>query len=496
MQRRSGILLHPSSLPSATGIGNLGQACFEFLDFLQETGQTLWQILPLGPTGYGDSPYQCFSAFAGNPLLIDPCALIELGLLTESDTKSPAWAKSGPVDFGKLVPHADKVFRKAFAAYLADPDPALAGEFKEFYTVEGWWLHEFALFMTLKKLNNLRPWWEWEPRWRLRDADALEELNTEHQDEILYHKFLQFIFQKQWTKVRQAAEDKGIRIVGDLPIFVAYDSADVWAWSRYFRLNPDSSLEVKTGVPPDYFAKDGQLWGNPHYNWPAMLADDYWWWRSRVFRLMSLVHTVRIDHFRGFEAAYEVPGAAETAREGIWAKAPGESLFTVLTSAFPGLSVVAEDLGLITPEVEALKTRFGYPGMKILQFGFLDGNAPFLPHNYEKHCVAFTGTHDNDTLLGFFGKADADTVSRACRWLDIPGPELLRTASLRALWRSSADWVIIPMQDWLGLGDDARMNIPGTTGGNWRWRLAKRYRNRKDEQWLAELGRTYDRNTQ
>jgi 4-alpha-glucanotransferase len=494
MQRRSGILLHPSSLPSPHGIGTLGADCFEFLDFLQETGQTLWHILPLGPTGYGDSPYQCFSAFAGNPLLIDPQELVELGLLTAAQAKAPTWAQRGPVDFGKLVPHADKVFRLAFAAFNQQREGELWAEFVAFYSMEGWWLHDFALFMTLKQLNGLRPWWEWEARWRGRDGDALEELNRDHEPEILYHKFLQFIFQRQWQRVRDGAQARGIRIVGDLPIFVAYDSADVWCWPHYFRLNTDGSLKVKTGVPPDYFAPTGQLWGNPHYDWAAMLADNYWWWRSRVSRLMTQVHTVRIDHFRGFEAAYEIPGDAQTAEHGEWVKSPGGQLFSVLTGAFPQLQVVAEDLGLITPEVEALKARFGFPGMKILQFAFLDGNAPFLPHNFEKHCVAFTGTHDNDTLKGFFDQADETTVQRACEWLDVSGPEKIRPAAIRALWRSSADWVVIPMQDWLGLGTEARMNIPGTPGGNWSWRLARRYRNRKDEQWLKELGRIYGRN--
>lgn len=322
----------------------------------------------------------------------------------------------------------------------------------------------------------------------------MERLNLDHEPEILYHKFLQFIFQRQWQRVREAAESRNIRIVGDLPIFVAYDSADVWCWPHYFRLNPDGSLKVKAGVPPDYFCPTGQLWGNPHYDWDRMLSDNYWWWRSRVSRLMSQVHIVRVDHFRGFESAWEVPGDAQTAEFGVWGRTPGSQLFSVLTGAFPGLQVVAEDLGVITPEVNALKARFGFPGMKILQFAFLEGNEPFLPHNYEKHCVAFTGTHDNDTLKGFFDQADEPTVQRACEWLDVSGPDRIRAAAIRALWRSSADWVVIPMQDWLGLGSEARMNTPGTPGGNWTWRLTRRYRNRKDEQWLQELGRIYDRN--
>ena len=494
MLRRSGILLHPTSLPSATGIGNLGKDCIDFLDFLQESGQSLWHILPLGPTGYGDSPYQCFSAFAGNPLLIDPQDLVELGLLDADAVKAPAWARRGPVEYGKVGPWLEELFRKAYAAFRAQGDTDLAAQFVAFYSLEGWWLHDFALFMTLKHAHQLRPWWEWEPQWRLREPEAMARLNEERQEEILYHKFLQFLFQRQWDHVRMAAEERGIRIIGDLPIFVAYDSADVWCWPHYFRLNQDGSLEVKTGVPPDYFAPTGQLWGNPHYDWHTMQSDNFWWWRSRVHRLMSQVHTVRIDHFRGFESAYEIPGDAETAEFGVWVKSPGDTLFTVLTGAFPALSVVAEDLDMITPEVSALKNRFNFPGMKIFQFGFLEGNAAFLPHNYEKECVALTGSHDNDTLLGFLEKQEPTLHERVFDMLDVKSLDQVPRASLRALWASSANWVVIPMQDWLGLGTEARMNIPGTLGGNWRWRLGKRYRNRKDEVWLKQLGDIYERN--
>ncbi len=493
MDRKSGILLHPTSLPSTQGIGDLGPDCIAFLDYLKDCGCGIWQILPLGPTGYGDSPYQAFSAFAGNPLLIHTGELVEWGLLEKKENPSPTWARRGPVQYGRVIELKERLLRLAFERFCQQKDSELWEEFSGFFTMEGWWLHDYALFMSIKQDQQQRPWWEWPEQLRKRRPEAMQEINEGHQPEILYHKFCQWLFRRQWLAVRAAAEERDIRIVGDLPIFVSWDSADVWAWPHYFRLKEDGQLAVKTGVPPDYFSPTGQLWGNPHYDWNVMQQDGFWWWRSRVHALQQLVHTIRIDHFRGFEAAWEVPGDAETAENGQWVKAPGEALFRVLHNALPGLDLVAEDLGVITPEVTALKERFGYPGLKIFQFSALEGNESFLPHNYEKDCVAYTGSHDNDTLEGFLDEAPAEAAAALEEWLGVQRREEILPASLRALWASTANWVVIPMQDLLGLGGEARMNVPGTTQGNWRWRMNRRYRNKKQEEQLRAWNRIYER---
>lgn len=491
--RRGGVLLHPISLPSPHGSGDLGPEAHAFLEFLAESGCGLWQMLPLGPTGYGDSPYQCFSAFAGNPLLVAPEPLVEAGLLQADELELPP-LPAGRVDYDACRTRREDWLRTAFGRLPVGENP-LRKDFEAFYTDEGWWLHDVALFLTIKGLEGGRPWHEWPDALRRRDARALERINAEHQTEILYHKFCQFLFFRQIGELKAAAAGKGVLLVGDVPIFVAYDSADVWAASHLFRVDEAGRPEVVAGVPPDYFSETGQLWGNPHYRWERMAEDDFLWWRQRFALLLRQADAIRIDHFRGFAASWEVPGGAKTAVDGVWATAPGHALFDALRRHLPGLRLIAEDLGLITPDVVQLREAFGLPGMKVFQFGFFsDAHDPFLPHNYEKNCVAYTGTHDNNTFLGFLME-DADTkiVRRMADYLGTRRPEEMPDAAVEAIWRSSADWALTPMQDLLGLGAESRMNTPGTTAGNWAWRMPRRWPQRKVSARLSELNARYGR---
>lgn len=491
--RRGGILLHPISLPSPHGSGDLGPEAHAFLDFLAESGTGLWQMLPLGPTGYGDSPYQCYSAFAGNPLLVAPEPLVEAGLLRAEELDLPP-LPAGRVDYARCRQRRDGWLRAAFARLPRHGHP-LWEAFEAFFRAEGWWLHDVALFLTIKADQQGRPWNEWPVELRRRDGAALERVNAERQDEVLYHKFVQFLFFEQIAALKAAAAAKGVRLVGDVPIFVAFDSADVWAAKHLFRVDEAGRPEVVAGVPPDYFSETGQLWGNPHYRWERMAEDDFAWWRSRFALLMRQADAIRVDHFRGFAASWEVPGGAETAIDGAWATAPGHALFDSLRRHLPGLRLIAEDLGLITPDVVELREAFGLPGMKVFQFGFFGGaDDPFLPHNYEKNCVAYTGTHDNNTFLGFvLEDADGATARRISDYLGTRRPEDLSDAAIEAVWRSSADWAVAPMQDLLGLGSDARTNTPGTTSGNWDWRMPRRWPARRAGARLAELNARFGR---
>jgi len=490
--RKGGVLLHPVSLPSRHGSGDLGPEAHAFVDFLAGTGTGLWQMLPLGPTGYGDSPYQCFSAFAGNPLLVAPEPLAELGLLGAAELELPP-LPAGRIDYARVRERREGWLRAAFAR-LPRRGP-LWEEFEAYFSREGWWLHDVALFLTIKAGLGGAPWTAWPDELRRHDGPALERLDAERQEEILYHKFVQFAFDRQAAALKAAAAAKGVRLVGDVPIFVAFDSADVWSRRGLFRVDEAGRPEVVAGVPPDYFSPTGQLWGNPHYRWEAMRADDFWWWRARFERLMAQADAIRVDHFRGFAASWEVPGEAATAEHGVWAPAPGRELFDALRRHLPGLRLIAEDLGVITDDVVALREDFGLPGMKVLQFGFFtDAADPFLPHNYERRCVAYTGTHDNNTFLGFvLEDAEAAVARRLTDYLGTRQPAELPAAAVEAVWRSSADWAVAPMQDLLGLGAEARMNVPGTTAGNWGWRMPRRWPARKVGERLAELNRRYGR---
>ena len=462
--RAAGILLHPTSLPGPCGIGDLGAEAYRFLDFLSETGMRYWQMLPLGPTGYGESPYQCLSAFAGNPLLIEV----------------PGCAGEFPadhVDFAAVMPHKLAALRTA-----VDADPA-DDALRAFCAAEAWWLDDFALFMALKEAHGGVAWTDWAPPLARRDRAALAEARTTYAEAITRHQKVQFRFFTQFRALKAEANRRGIQLIGDLPIYVAHDSADVWANPDQFQLRPDGRPAVQAGVPPDYFSATGQLWGNPIYDWDRMRAEGFAWWIRRMRAMFAMFDVVRIDHFRGFEAYWEVPGDHRTAEHGRWVKAPGEALFTAITEALGPLPIIAENLGMITPEVEALRERFGYPGMSILQFAFgSDGSAnDFQPHTYPRDRVVYTGTHDNDTMVGWWASTGGGDSTRSAedvakekafaqRYLQWDGREV-HWRFIREVLASVADTALIPLQDVLGLGTEARMNLPGRLGGNWAFRF-------------------------
>jgi 4-alpha-glucanotransferase len=481
--RRSGILLHPTSLPGRYGIGELGPEAHRFVDFLAEAGQRLWQVLPLGPTGYGDSPYQCFSAFAGNPLLISLDALVEDGWLEAADVAfAPAFSQDR-VDYEAVAAFKLPLFDRAFRRFEAEALPADRGAFDAFREANASWLGDYALYMAVKGAHRGTEWTQWEEGIAQRRPEALARWREERADAVRAREFGQYLFFRQWRRLRDRCRERDVALMGDIPIFVAGDSADVWSHPELFQLEEDGSPRVVAGVPPDYFSATGQLWGNPLYDWEEMARTGYAWWIERLRAALGLVDLVRLDHFRGFEAHWEIPAGEKTAVNGQWVKGPGAALFQALREALGELPIVAENLGVITPEVEELRERFGFPGMAILQFAF--GRDPeaadFQPHNYPRNRVVYTGTHDNDTVVGWWtssGAADstrtADEVSeeraRALAYLDAEGREI-HWAFIRAALASVADTAIVPLQDVLGLGSEARMNLPGRGHGNWQWRL-------------------------
>jgi 4-alpha-glucanotransferase len=481
-RRSSGILLHPTSLPGPNGIGELGPEATRFLDFLGETGQSLWQVLPLGPTGYGDSPYQCFSAFAGNPLLVSVERLREEGLVPAADLKRRPDFPAREVDFGRVIEWKRSLLARAFAAFEKKAPPARRDALEAFVRGQASWLDDFALFAALKRTNGGAAWTTWDPDLATREEEALGRARAALAREVREVAFEQWLFFEQWAEVRRQAHERGIRIMGDIPIFVARDSADVWSHPEIFHLAADGQPSLQAGVPPDYFSATGQLWGNPLYRWEALARTGYAWWIDRFRAVLGLVDLVRLDHFRGFEAYWAVPGDAETAVDGQWVKGPGADFFEALREALGELPIVAEDLGVITPEVEALRDRFDFPGMAILQFAFgtdAQGN-DFLPHNYPRNKVVYTGTHDNDTVVGWWTAGVGDSTRTAAE-VDLERERALTYCGgdgstihwdfVRTLFVSVADTAVVPLQDVLGAGADARMNLPGRGHGNWRWRF-------------------------
>jgi 4-alpha-glucanotransferase len=469
--RAAGLLLHPTSLPGRYGIGDLGPDALRFVDALVESGLSLWQILPLGPTGFGDSPYQCFSAFAGNPYLVSPERLFEDGLLTRADLDSvPAFAPR-EIDFGPLIEWKVALLDRAWSAFLAGRAPALREPFAAFCAAQAAWLDDYALFMALKKGHGGRAWPEWDARLVTRDARALSAARQALTGAIDAQRFRQFLFFRQWDAVRTHAHAKGVRIVGDIPIFVAHDSADVWANPELFHLDARGLCTVVAGVPPDYFSVTGQLWGNPLYRWDVSAKSGHAWWIERVRATLATVDIIRIDHFRGFEAYWEILGGAPTAETGRWVKGPGAPFFHTLREALGDLPIVAEDLGVVTPELEKLRDGLGLPGMKVLQFAFGGGDRdPFLPHHHVKNCVVYTGTHDNDTSRGWYASAPEPERDLLRRYLGRDGSDVAWDL-IRAAFSSVADTAVVPLQDVLDLGTEARMNLPGRLGGNWAWRF-------------------------
>lgn len=472
-ERASGVLLHPTSLPGPFGIGDLGPAAYEFIDFLSQAGQRWWQVLPLGPTGYGDSPYSALSAFAGNPLLISPERLVEDELLQPSDLADVPEFPVATVDFGWVIGWKRQVLETAFARFRSGPDDSVRDAYEAYCQrpdVVGW-LPEYALFMALKEAHGGRVWNTWPEPLATHQPAALAEWAAAHEPAISYHMFCQFVFRQQWDDLKRDAGEHGIGLIGDIPIFVAYDSCDVWAHRDLFELEPDGTPLSQAGVPPDYFAKTGQLWGNPIYDWTALAADGYGWWLDRFSNALSLVDAVRLDHFRGFEAFWRVPAGEATAVNGEWVKAPGRELFAALREKLGELPILAEDLGVITDDVDKLRTDFGFPGMRVLQFAFSpDGATTYLPHDHEPNTLVYPGTHDNDTTVGWWHSATDGERQQLRRYLGYE-PYEVAWAMLRLAMGSVADTVLVPMQDLLSLGSEARMNTPGKPSGNWCWRL-------------------------
>jgi 4-alpha-glucanotransferase len=552
LSRASGVLLHPTSLPGPYGVGDLGPAAYEFVDFLAASGQSYWQIMPLGPTGYGDSPYQCFSAFAGNTLLVSPQRLVEDGLLRESDIEPAPDFPAGRVDFERVIEHKRELLQKAFANFSA-ADLRLRSDYEGFRDFASAWLDDWALFAALKDEHKGAPWHTWQPGLARRDEAALSLARETFAERVESHRFAQYLFFRQWMLLRKYCAERGVRVVGDVPIFVAHNSADVWSRPHLFLLEEDGSPRVVAGVPPDYFSPTGQLWGNPLYDWDAMRREGFAWWIERMRATLRAVDVVRVDHFRGFAAYWEVPAADATAERGRWVNAPGRDLFNALRGALGPLPVIAEDLGTITPDVHALRDEFGFPGMRVLQFAFGgDPDDTHLPHNYTPNSVVYTGTHDNDTTVGWFASrsrptdtaataaatdaanlsdapesvsatdaanatdatkaagamvktdatdaADATDATKAAGATsetsetgatgaaggDEEGPRRERLNALKYLgtdgaeihwdfireaFKSVATLAIVPAQDLLGLGSEARMNTPASAEGNWTWRL-------------------------
>jgi len=470
--RSSGILLHPTSLPGPDGIGDFGPGARRFVDWLAEAGQSIWQVLPLGPTGYGDSPYQCYSAFAGNPLLVSAEDLVREGLLEPTDLADRPACPEDRVDFGTVVPWKRRLLERAAQRFRDDGAAAhLEEAFAAFCEAEAAWLDDYVLYAALKDAHHGAPWYEWPPELAWRDPAALAVAREDLAEPILTAKLAQFLFARQLAALRAYARQRGIRLLGDMPIFVAHDGADVWARPSLFLLDSRGCPTVVAGVPPDYFSATGQLWGNPLYDWHVMVSEGYRWWVERFRQTFAMVDIVRIDHVIGFTRFWEVPAGETTALHGRWRYGPGGAVLQAVTDALGELPVVAEDLGIVTPEVDALLARFGLPGMRVLHFAFGgDPHERSLPHNFPRNCVVYTGTHDNDTTVGWFASAPAHERGMAQRYLGRSGEDIAWDL-IRLALASVADTAVVPMQDVLSLGSEARMNRPGSTQGNWTWRL-------------------------
>lgn len=484
--RSSGILLHISSLPSNYGIGSLGKEAYAFADFLKSCRQSLWQILPLCPTGYGDCPYQGLSAFAGNPLLIDIDSLITDGLLKRKDLETISFPQSH-VDFSLVITYKTKIFRKAYENFERNKNDSLK-DYKDFCHTNKGWLDDFALYMALLVKNDHHPWNKWEKGLRFRDKDSLKKASTELRHEIAYHKFLQFIFFRQWFALKKYVNSKGIRIIGDNPIYLSYASCDVWTHPELFMLDRHRKPLKVSGVPPDYFSPEGQLWGHPLYNWKAHQESDFKWWVNNMKATFNTVDILRIDHFIGFVNYWAIKFGGKNAINGKWQKAPGHKLFQVLKEELGTVPIIAEDLGNKTPEVDKLMRFMNFPGMKLLQEGISGGeDHSFHPRNFDsENFVVYTSTHDSDTVKGWYAHLDTVTKKKVLRSLRCKRKEVV-PAMIQQAWASRAVFAIAQMQDVLELGSEARMNVPGTAHGNWQWRMPEDYATSEKIKWLSEI---------
>ena len=485
--RAAGVLLHPTSLPGRYGIGDLGDEVIAFLDWAASAGMKLWQVLPLNPPGYGYSPYGCLSSFAGNPLLISPQRLLQEDLLEPADVENVPAFPTDHVDFEQAAAYKFALLRTSWKRFASR---ANSSELEAFVSApeQREWLEASARYMALKERAGGGPWWEWDRALIEWQPNAIAAAREELAEEIRFWHYLQWLFFRQWSIVREAAHARGIRIVGDVPIYVAGDSADVWSNRELFYLGADGQPTVVAGVPPDYFSKTGQRWGNPLYRWDAMRETEFRWWIARVRTNLRFADIIRLDHFRGFAAYWEIPATEPTAVLGRWMPGPGVALFDAIRNALGELPLIAEDLGFITEDVHELRRATGLPGMKILQFGFGQDDSPHLPHRFERQTVAYTGTHDNDTARGWFDQADNDEKERALAYLGSAGAEDVPWGLIRAAYTSVAETAIVPVQDVLALGSDARMNTPGKERDNWSWRLQPGALTRAHSEKLRQLG--------
>ncbi|MDQ3044455.1 MAG: 4-alpha-glucanotransferase [Chloroflexota bacterium] len=492
-ERASGVLAHPTSFPGPHGIGDLGPAAFRFVDWLALAGQRLWQVMPLGPTGFGDSPYASPSAFAGNSLLISLDWLVGDGLLGADDLGDDLNFPDYDVDFGRVIDYKAPVFRRAFDRFEGGAAGRLRAELDEFRESEAVWLDDFALFMAIKEAHGGRAWSAWDEPIRLRQPAAINEWRRRLEVEIHYHQFVQFLFRRQWSELKRYANARGVRVIGDIPIFVAHDSVEVWTHPHLFLLDPSGGPAAVAGVPPDPFSETGQTWGNPVYDWPAIAAENYGLWIERVRAVLATVDIIRIDHFRGFAAAWVVPADAPTAASGGWQRGPGAAVFTAILDALGEVPFIVEDLGVITPDVVGLREILGFPGMSVLQFAF-DGDPSniYLPHNYDRNTVVYSATFDNQTTIGWFysiSEAERQTVQR---YIGDDGSDIAWDF-LRLALASVADTAILALQDIMRLGDEARMNVPGKPTGNWGWRYLPHQLHDGLAAGLGELTSTYGR---
>mgnify|MGYP002277644328 CR=1 FL=1 len=485
--RSCGTLVHPTSFPSRYAMGDFGEEARTFLDFLVDTDQTVWQVLPLGPTGYGNSPYASYSAFAGNPYLVSPDILVDKGLLEKEEVEEVQQPSKSVAEYEKAFDLKQNLFERAARRFYKHADQQQQRRMEAFKQEHQHWLDDFTLFMTCLEQYDFALWNEWDPDLAQRKSESLREFSDKFSDRIDYHYWVQFEFFNQWNDLRSYANERGIRVVGDIPIFVDHNSADVWANSQYFEVDEQGKRTKVAGVPPDYFSETGQLWGNPLYRWDNLQADHFSWWIQRFEQMFKMYDAIRVDHFRGFEAYWEIDADEETAVNGEWIKAPGEKLFDTVHEELGEVPIIAEDLGVMTPEVEALRDKYNLPGMKILQFAFNSDSAnDFLPHNYHPNSVVYTGTHDNDTTLGWYESAPEQEKDFLRRYVRSDGSsvnwELIRLGML-----SVADQAIFPLQDFMNLGNEHRMNLPGEAEGNWLWRYTADQLNQVDKEHIKKL---------